>query len=332
MYHIATLPERDRRVLFMNTAEKKSMHPAIVEKDFWVCLTLDYLFHHSQWRDAFVFKGGTSLSKAYHLIERFSEDIDLILDWHTINYNEEPWGKRSKTQQDKINKQMNQNAAIFLKEKLLPNMRKDLRNILDTEENIYINRMDAQTIDFAYPHIFHNAYLRPQIKLEIGPLAERIPQQKAKIAPYAAEEYGTFFAKKNTYINTIAAERTFWEKITILHKIANRNNNNKVIPERYSRHYYDLYCMFCSPLKARAYAKKELLEQSIRFKTKFYISNSSGYDTAKIGSLLLLPNKEDKKILQEDYAHMQNMIYGRAPQYEEIMSTIGVLEKEVNKL
>ncbi len=80
MIRVANLTATDRRIMFLNTAEKKNLHPAIVEKDFWVCYILDYLFHRSQYKTSFVFKGGTSLSMAYHLIERFSEDIDLILD------------------------------------------------------------------------------------------------------------------------------------------------------------------------------------------------------------------------------------------------------------
>lgn len=66
MIKVAQLSELDRRVLFLNTSEKLGLHPAVVEKDFWVCYTLDYLFHRSPWKDSFVFKGGTSLSKAYH--------------------------------------------------------------------------------------------------------------------------------------------------------------------------------------------------------------------------------------------------------------------------
>ena len=80
MYNIAKASEQDRRVLFRNTAQQTGLHEAIIEKDFWVCLTLDHLFHHSPWKAAFTFKGGTSLSKCYGLIQRFSEDIDLILD------------------------------------------------------------------------------------------------------------------------------------------------------------------------------------------------------------------------------------------------------------
>ena len=80
MRKIVQLPDQDRSDLFRNTADKMGLSDAIVEKDFWVCFTLDFLFHRSAWKDAFTFKGGTSLSKAYHLINRFSEDIDLILD------------------------------------------------------------------------------------------------------------------------------------------------------------------------------------------------------------------------------------------------------------
>ena len=81
MRNVARLPDSDRGELFRNTADKMGLNDAIVEKDFWVCFTLDHLFHRCPWKDAITFKGGTSLSKAFNLISRFSEDIDLILDW-----------------------------------------------------------------------------------------------------------------------------------------------------------------------------------------------------------------------------------------------------------
>lgn len=80
MKNIARLSQNDRIVLFSKSAEKMKLHPSIFEKDFWVCFMLDHLFHDSKYKDSFVFKGGTSLSKSYHVIDRFSEDIDLILD------------------------------------------------------------------------------------------------------------------------------------------------------------------------------------------------------------------------------------------------------------
>ncbi len=86
MYEFAALAQADRADALVVAARKKGMHPAIVEKDFWVCWTLDYLFRESVYRDSFAFKGGTSLSKGFNLIERFSEDIDLIFDWRLLGY------------------------------------------------------------------------------------------------------------------------------------------------------------------------------------------------------------------------------------------------------
>ena len=106
MKTVARLSAEDRSDLFRNTANRMQMSDAIVEKDFWVCFTLDYLFHRSPWKDSITFKGGTSLSKAYPLINRFSEDIDVILDWRILGYSlNEPWEERSNTKQDTFNKE-----------------------------------------------------------------------------------------------------------------------------------------------------------------------------------------------------------------------------------
>ncbi len=100
MRNIANIAASDREALFRNTAAKMGISEAIIEKDFWVCYILDYLFHRCKWKDHLVFKGGTSLSKAFGLIERFSEDIDLILDWRLLGYSSsEPWTQRSNTKQ-----------------------------------------------------------------------------------------------------------------------------------------------------------------------------------------------------------------------------------------
>ena len=116
MINIAKINENDRKALFQNTAAKMGMTDAIIEKDFWICYMLDYLFHRCVWKDKIAFKGGTSLSKSYGLIERFSEDIDLILDWRVLGYGvDEPWLPRSNTKQDIFNKEANSKTESFLK-------------------------------------------------------------------------------------------------------------------------------------------------------------------------------------------------------------------------
>ena len=118
MREFAKLAQQERVDALVIAAREKGMHPAIVEKDFWVCWTLDYLFSESIFKDSFAFKGGTSLSKGFDLIERFSEDIDLIFDWKLLGYEEqEPWEKRSNTKQDVFVRQINERAAVFLCER-----------------------------------------------------------------------------------------------------------------------------------------------------------------------------------------------------------------------
>lgn len=253
MYNIAKASEQDRRVLFRNTAQQTGLHEAIIEKDFWVCLTLDHLFHHSPWKAAFTFKGGTSLSKCYGLIQRFSEDIDLILDWRVLGYGlHEPWAPRSNTKQDQFNKEANERAEQFLRDILLPSLRSEFGIILGMEADLYIDPDDEQTICFRYPSIFKTESILQVIRLEIGALAAWTPSQPREIRPYSAERYPAAFRQASTVVLTAAAERTFWEKVTILHHEANRPEHLPM-PSRYSRHYYDLYCIAHSESKAAAY-------------------------------------------------------------------------------
>jgi predicted nucleotidyltransferase component of viral defense system len=108
MRNFAKRPEQDRRELFRATAQAMQIHEAIIEKDFWVCWILDHLFQTSPWKENMAFKGGTSLSKAYHAIERFSEDIDLVLDWRLLGYSKDsPWEGRSVNKQDRFNTEVN---------------------------------------------------------------------------------------------------------------------------------------------------------------------------------------------------------------------------------
>ena len=129
MRELARRPENDRRELFRATAQAMRVHEAIIEKDFWVCWTLDYLFQDSPWKDRMAFKGGTSLSKVYGAIERFSEDIDLILEWRLLGYfGDEPWEDRSATKQDAFGKEANQRTAEFLARDFAPVLSQDLKD------------------------------------------------------------------------------------------------------------------------------------------------------------------------------------------------------------
>lgn len=148
MREFAMLSQEDRADALTVAARRKGMHPAIVEKDFWVCWTLDYLFNESAYKDSFAFKGGTSLSKGFDLIERFSEDIDLIFDWRLLGYElNEPWEKRSNTKQDEFVKRINEDAASFLRERLLPEMQTYLEEQNIANAMLQIDEKDPKRSD-----------------------------------------------------------------------------------------------------------------------------------------------------------------------------------------
>ncbi len=132
-------------------------------------------------------------------------------------------------------------------------------------------------------------------------------------------------------MNAILAKRTFWEKTTILHQEANRVEG-KLIPSRYSKHYYDLAMMAKSEVKKEALDDIGLLEDVAEFKKKFYACAWAKYDNAKVGTLKLLPPEFRYKELKDDYRAMRNMIFGKYIDFEEIIETLRELEIEINSL
>lgn len=329
MREFARLPQEERADAFVIAAKEKGMPPAIIEKDFWVCWTLDYLFGESRFKDSFAFKGGTSLSKGFDLIERFSEDIDLIFDWRLLGYAiDEPWERRSNTKQDAFVAKINGDAARFLESELMPEMRWYLESQQVTGGALVIDAADSQTLRFFYPQSFSDDSILQEIRLETGALAAWTPTTTAEIRPYIVEEFPDAFAVKETPVRTVSPERTFWEKATILHKEAFRTNGR--FPARYSRHYYDLYKLAQSVVKQRALSSLDLLKSVVDFKMTFWRSNAARYDLCAPGTLRLMPPEEAMSLIEQDYVAMRNMIFGEAPDFDKMMEAISDLETEIN--
>lgn len=330
MYRIAKLPAEERQELFQNTAIKRGMNAAIVEKDFWVCLTLDYLFHSCKWSDGFAFKGGTSLSKAYNAIERFSEDIDLILDWRILGYGvNEPWEERSNTKQQKFIDDSNDRLFSYLKDEFLAEFKTGMEETIEQDVTVFIDEDDKGVVNFAYPSSYRDGSILEAIRLELGSLAAWTPTQMVDITPYVAEDYPELFSLKSTKVLTTTAERSFWEKATILHQEAFRPEGS-LMPARYSRHYYDLYCLSKTEIKDSAIKQTELLEEVAKFKDKFYPRKWARYDLAKAGTLKLYPAVHSIQRLKDDYTQMRSMIYGEYPSFDEVLEEIKKLEDEIN--
>jgi hypothetical protein len=332
MDRIANGSAADRRDLFRESASRLIMNPAIVEKDFWVCWILKQLFAEPALKDHMVFKGGTSLSKVYGLIDRFSEDIDLILDWRLLGYGTEPGSDPykasiSKTQQSRYNDEMNTKAAAYIRGTLFAQLNQLFAPIPGLIA--IIDDTDPHTVNVRYPAAFAAEYVRAEVRLEIGPLASWVPSSSRTVQAYAAESFPKAFSDPVCVVVAIDAERTFWEKATILHQEAHRVGT---IPTRYSRHYYDLYRLAQSSIKGSALSNLALLKDVVEFKERFYASSWARYDLARPGTFRLSPPESQVTALERDYRAMQEMFYRKPPVFTAILGGLTLLEQEINGL
>lgn len=324
MDKVVRLPAAERNALFSESAARLGTTPAVIEKDFWVTWVLARVFAQPELARLLMFKGGTSLSKAYRLIERFSEDIDLILDWRVLG-GDDPLAERTKSQQVKLNVAMNEKAQTYIGGKLLPAVAAALDGVCTCE----LEGGDPHVVKIVYPGAFSDAYLRPEVRLEIGPLASWVPYEQKEISSYAAEAFPHVFEKAVCAVNVIRAERTFWEKATILHQEAHRAAD-KVQPARHSRHYYDLAMMALSPVKQAALADMGMLLSVAEFKQRFYPCAWARYDLAQPGTLRLVPEGAALDAVRGDYRAMVNMMFGKPLEFDEMMKVLQALETEIN--
>lgn len=321
------LSNEDKKFIYEHAANKYKMHHSIIEKDFWICFILDYLFDRSKYKRLFTFKGGTSLSKVYGVINRMSEDIDLILDWSYLGVpKDEPITDRSKRQQELYNDNLNDLAKAFISG--------DLYNDLNDFFSEYGCKVEAireeQIINIYYPKVFNddNVGILPCVRLEIGPLAAWSPANESIVTPYINNVINNFTVS-SAKVRTVTISRTFWEKITILHREANRPENKKM-PSRYFRHYYDVYKIANSEYIDEILKENYLLEKVVLFKTKFYNDNWAKYNEAKIGTLKLFPPIYRMEELKSDYNKMKEMFFDDTNSFEIIMDFIKNLEVTIN--
>lgn len=345
MDKVALLPSRDRAALFGETGAGRGVADTIIEKDFWVCWTLKRLF--SLPKDAaasLVFKGGTSLSKAFGIIGRFSEDIDLSFDRADLGYS----GGRDPEQEGLSRKKAGQliddlvaDVEKHIADKLLPALRAAIVQELGEPKNdvwsLSIDADDPQTVNFNYPPALPAgeyqgmAYITPRVKLELGARGDPWPAEKKIILPYAAEDFPDFFDDPDTTVTVLSARRTFWEKATALHAEANRPAGSAT-PQYFSRHYYDLAMLLASDEGKAAATDLDLLRAVAKHKATFFRSGWANYDAARPGTLRLMPDASRIKDLRADYRAMTPMMFDDIPpSFDDILSAIENFQETVNK-
>ena len=196
---------------------------------------------------------------------------------------------------------------------------------------------DQQTLLFEYPSsisVVHDGelgYIRPVVKIEFGARSDHWPSTQQTIIPYAAEVFPEFFQDSKYTLKVLDAERTFWDKATILHREFNRTESSEAA-DRISRHYYDLYKLAGSPIGENALNQLDLLNRVIKHQMVFFAKRSANYDAARSGSLHLVPAESSLPTLRADYGRMRDMFFGEIPTFEEITNALGELELRINAL
>jgi len=339
-------PESDRYGLFLETANRLGVPIQHIEKDFWVCLVLDLLFNGRETNEPrLLFKGGTSLSKAYSLISRFSEDIDITVFREDLGQNitlGELEGLSGK-QQRKYFENIKNAAQQYICHQLKPRLEKQFIDIfkqIGSHENLPSIDIDSsdkseQTLLVRFHSVLsnNNSYIIPAVKIEGGAKSALDPHQLTSIYPYVAKDINlSDFMVKN--VVTINAERTFWDKIIILHGIRrwyDLKGELRQSGHRYSRHYYDVFKLLKSDIGKSARCKKELASDCVRHALMFFNSASLDLKNANPGTFSIVPNVEMQQSLRRDYKAMSNMIFGEIPNFDEVIETIIDFEKELNK-
>ena len=216
---------------------------------------------------------------------------------------------------------------MYIANTLLPIVRNSLVSCPEVQASVSPD--DPYVIAIHYPAAFSLNILRPEVKLEIGPLASWVPSGRFEVRSFAAEEFPILFESPECLVTAITAERTFWEKATILHQQAFRIT--EMLPG-YSRHYYDLCQLARSQIASNALSDLQLLADVVEFKQRFYRSKWANYEFARPGTFRLLPSEEGNRSLISDYRKMLPMFFRTPPPWDEIIAELAGLEKRINQL
>jgi len=226
---------------------------------------------------------------------------------------------------------------------LLPKLESDLLSVLGNKDaagrvwgiDLTFEADGSPTINFEYPAALTTAgfdfpeYIKPKVRVELGARGEVWPATTRTIAPYAAKAFPDYFQVPSCGIQTLEIERTFWEKATLLHVEWNRPED-KPAPERLSRHYSDLAALAQSSHRAKALQRLDLLEAVAAHKSLFFASAWAHYETARPGSLHLVPPESRLADLHRDFDQTRIMFFGEPPRFEEIIKELRDLESEIN--
>lgn len=324
------LKHADKLQVIKQVAEQQNLSLFAIEKDWWVTQTLAIIFE-MEIATQLLFKGGTSLSKAWHLINRFSEDIDLALNREYLGFDS---GLINKTQVKKLRvKSFEFVTTTFYESLQKAFVDKGYNDVTFDFENLGDGDQDPVSILIHYPAVTaHSDYVTPRVKVEIGSRSLKDPFTTRKIQSFVGEQFPNLpFADKPIAIPCVNPERTFLEKLFLLHEEFQKPQN-KIRVERLSRHLYDITKIYNSAHKEKAY-NQELIRSIIHHRERFNGMRGVDYATLYPPNLNPIPPDDFTKAWEDDYKTMQtNMIPEDSPKFIDLMETVKQATHRYNTL
>ena len=343
MNPFANLPPAERALIVIEAAGRMGLAPLIVEKDFWVCWALGRIFEVEAVAPHVVFKGGTSLSKVFGAIQRFSEDIDLAVSPQALGFTAAELEEApSASQRRKRVQALEAECERCVSERFRPALEAAIATRLGSPQHTKSwlrYEIDAlagtPNLLFAYPSALAQAggYIAKQVKLEFGALTDQQPTGTHSIAALLAQTPGVDLASayEDLQASVVALEitRTFWEKATILHAEHHRPLDLP-IRDRFARHYADFEALWRHASRADALARLDLLDDVVRHKSRFFSSGWTHYETARPGTFRLVPPAMRHAALARDYATMAPMFIREPIEFNVMLQRLQVAEQQLN--
>lgn len=325
------LSEEDRIIIINQVSSKTGLLPVAVEKDLWVVIALQAIFS-TEIAEHLVFKGGTSLSKAWGIIERFSEDIDLAIDRSFFDFN----GDLTRTQVKNLRKvscrYVGEKFPDLLKKALLQNGVSEFElSVTEFEES----DTDPLALELRYNSLVEKQeYLQPRILIEISSRSLMEPYENKKLSSVISEVYpDQKFIDKSIIIPTVTPARTLLEKMFLLHEEFQKPENRKIRSERMTRHLYDISRLMDTEYLEIAIKDKELYDTIIAHRSKLTKVSWVDYNTHKYETLNFIPPATIIDAYKKDYAGMkESMFYGETESFENLIEKLKRLNDIFNNL
>ncbi|MGH2553858.1 MAG: nucleotidyl transferase AbiEii/AbiGii toxin family protein [Chitinophagaceae bacterium] len=322
----------ERRIEILNQASNISGLPAIaIEKDWWVTLALKVSFE-LKYSPSIVFKGGTSLSKGWNLIERFSEDIDLAIDRKLFGFDVDI----SKSQIKNLRKK----SCEFISTVFLEDLKKQFTEWEAIDEcklnaqSITDSDKDPQVIEIHYNSVFDKSdYLPQRVLIEVSSRSLMEPSESREVNSILSAAFtDQAFATESFNISTVLPQRTFLEKIFLLHEEFSQDAP-KIRIDRLSRHLYDLEKLMDTEHGKAAIKDTELYKSIVIHREKFNPIRGLNYSNHIPNKIKIIPPETVIKEWEKDYQAMtQNMIYGDPLNFDKLIKRIQELQKRINEI